>query len=474
MLARDARNILIPILLLAGLLAGLVALFESRYQHLTDLSVRITRTQDRQKSLAEFRRLMSELEASQRGFLVAEDSAHLALMRSALPRIGATLRDLGKSYARDRVAGGAEAVGQLSKLSIERLTQLRQGLELYAAGGPARAAAYIREGQGLRTSNALRDALRTLDVAESERLVNALSLWLTDLRTTRWAMGGAALLNALLLAWLGVFLFREMRRKSRESSELQRLVDARTAELATLSSYLQNVAEREKQALSRELHDSLGGLLVATKMDVAWLRRRLRVAEPELEQRFDRILEALDRGVDLKRRIVENLRPTLLDSMGLFAALRWQFDETCARAGLICTDNLPAEEAPLLSEASIALFRVAQESFTNILKHSQASAAELDVTMKDGLFVLSIRDNGRGMTQDEKLLRFSHGLSGMRHRIQALGGRWQALARERGGTEIRVEIPLVNVLAEHTGAGEPSSGVTPSGTTPRGAVGAAG
>jgi signal transduction histidine kinase len=160
--------------------------------------------------------------------------------------------------------------------------------------------------------------------------------------------------------------------------------------------------------------------------------------------------------------------------MGLFAALRWQFDETCARAGLICTDNLPAEEAPLLSEASIALFRVAQESFTNILKHSQASAAELDVTMKDGLFVLSIRDNGRGMTQDEKLLRFSHGLSGMRHRIQALGGRWQALARERGGTEIRAEIPLANVLAEHTGAGEPSSGVTPSGTTPRGAVGAAG
>jgi signal transduction histidine kinase len=395
-------------------------------------------------------------------------------MRSALPRNGTTLRDLGKSYARDRVAGGAEAIEQLSKLSIERLTQLQQGLEPYAAGGPARAAAYIREGQGLRTSNALRDALRTLDVAESERLVNALSAWLTDLRTTRWAMGGAALLNALLLAWLGVFLFREMRRKSRESSELQRLVDARTAELATLSSYLQNVAEREKQALSRELHDSLGGLLVATKMDVVWLRRRLRVADPELEHRFERIQEALDRGVDLKRRIVENLRPTLLDSMGLFAALRWQFDETCARAGLICTDNLPAEETPLLSEAAIALFRVAQESFTNILKHSQATAAELDVTMKDGLFVLSIRDNGRGMAQDEKSLRFSHGLSGMRHRIQALGGRWQALARERGGTEIRVEIPLANVLAQERGAGEPSSGLTPSGTTPRGAVGAAG
>jgi signal transduction histidine kinase len=467
MLARDARNVLVPILVLAGLLAGLVVLFESRYQHLTELSVRITRTQDRQKSLAEFRRLISEVEASQRGFLLAEDSAHLELMRGALPRISVALRELEKSYSRDALPEGAVAVRQLEVLSVERLGQLRHGLELYASQGSGPAAANIRERTGLKTSNALRDAVRTLDVAESERLVTALSLWLHDLRTTRWAMGGAALLNALLLASLGVFLFREMRRKSRESTELHRLVDARTAELATLSSYLQNVAESEKQALARELHDSLGGLLVATKMDVAWLRRRLRAADPELENRFERIQEALDRGVDLKRRIVENLRPTLLDSMGLFSALRWQFGETCGRAGLNCTDNLPADELALLSEASIALFRVAQESFTNILKHSQATSAELQVTMNDGLFVLSVRDNGRGMTQDEKLLRFSHGLSGMRHRIQALGGRWQALAREHGGTEIRVEVPLANVLAEEAGTGG-------SGTTPRGAVGATG
>ncbi|HJS21558.1 MAG TPA: CHASE3 domain-containing protein [Steroidobacteraceae bacterium] len=466
MLARDARNVLIPILVLAGLLAGLVVLFESRYQHLTELSVRITRTQDRQKSLAEFRRLVSEVEASQRGFLLTEDRAHLALLRSALPRIGATLRELSKSYARDRVDSGGAAVAQLERLSVDRLSQLKHGLELYGSQGPAAAADYIGSGSGLRTSNALRDAVRTLDVAESERLVSALSLWLQDLRTTRWAMGGAALLNMLLLVWLGVFLFREMRRRSRESSELHRLVDARTAELATLSSYLQSVSEREKQALARELHDSLGGLLVATKMDVVWLRRRLRVADPELEKRFERIQEALDRGVDLKRRIVENLRPTLLDSMGLFCALRWQFEETCGRAGLLCTDNLPAEETPLLSEASIALFRVAQESFTNILKHSQATSAALEVTMNDGVFVLSIRDNGRGMVLDERLLRGSHGLSGMRHRIQALGGRWQALARERGGTEIRVEVPLANVLAEPAGAGG-------SGTTPLGAMSAA-
>lgn len=467
MFARDARNVWVPILILAGLLTGLVVLFEGRYQHLTDLSVRISRTQDRQKSLGEFRRLLSEAEAAQRGFLLSEDAAHLELLRSALPRIGTVLRELAKSYARDGVAEGGASVAQLEKLTVEHLTQLKQGLELYSSQDTEGAAEYIRTGTGLKTANALRDAVRTLDVAESERLLKALTSWLENLRTTRWAMAGAALLNAVLLVWLGVFLLREMRRRSREASELQQLVDARTSELATLSSYLQNVAEREKQTLARELHDSLGGLLVATKMDVAWLRRRLRAADPELELRFERIQEALDRGVDFKRRIVEDLRPTLLDSMGLFSALRWQFEETCVRAGLTCKDTLPAEEAQLLSEAAIALFRVAQESFTNILKHSQATAAELDVSMKDGVFVLSIRDNGRGLPQDEKLLRFSHGLSGMRHRVQALGGRWQALAREHGGTEIRVEVPLANVLGEQSGAGG-------SGATPRGAVGAAG
>jgi signal transduction histidine kinase len=290
--------------------------------------------------------------------------------------------------------------------------------------------------------------------AQSGRPQSGLWRWLDERHSTSRAIVGATLLNVLLLALLGVFLFREMRRKGRESAELQRLVRARTVELATLSSYLQNIAEREKQALARELHDALGGLLVATKMDVAWLRRRMRTADPELELRFARIQDALNRGVDLKRRIVEDLRPTLLDSMGLFAALRWHFNETCRRAGLTCSDKLPEQEANLSSEASIALFRVAQESFTNILKHSHATAAELEVAMSDDVLLLSIRDNGRGITQDESVLRRSHGLSGMRHRVEALGGRWQMLPRESGGTEIRVDVPLTGILADRNAAAD--------------------
>ena len=206
------------------------------------------------------------------------------------------------------------------------------------------------------------------------------------------------------------------------------------------------MTEREKQSLSRELHDALGGLLVATKMDVAWLHARLRNADPDMELRWKRILESLDRGVDLKRRVVESLRPTLLDNMGLFAALRWQFDETCSRNGIRCTHRLPVVEPQFTNDAAIALFRVAQESFTNILRHAQASEAQMDIDIRDDEFVLTINDNGRGLPATSDAMRRGHGLAGMKHRVHALGGQCVIVRRESGGTQVRVTIPLANLL----------------------------
>jgi len=214
----------------------------------------------------------------------------------------------------------------------------------------------------------------------------------------------------------------------------------------SLSNHLQEVSEREKQSLSRELHDSLGGLLVATKMDVAWLHARLRSADPDLELRWIRILESLDRGVDLKRRVVESLRPTLLDNMGLFAAIRWQFDESCSRNGIRCTHQLPAVEPLFTNDSAIALFRVAQESFTNILRHSEATEAALDISVQGDDFVLSISDNGRGLPLAADATVRGHGIAGMKHRVNALGGQCVIERRESGGTQVRVTIPLSNLL----------------------------
>src|ERR1700749_5294591 len=102
----------------------------------------------------------------------------------------------------------------------------------------------------------------------------------------------------------------------RQELELEQQVEARTSELTALSTHLQGVSEQEKSARPRELHDELGGLLVAARMDLSWLQQRLPTSDPAIEQRFKRIHESLSAGVDLKRRVVEELRPTLLDNMG--------------------------------------------------------------------------------------------------------------------------------------------------------------
>ena len=194
---------------------------------------------------------------------------------------------------------------------------------------------------------------------------------------SRWTTIAATIFNMLLVGVASRLVYLDMRRRVQLTAELrdqklqlERKVEERTRELVELSTHLQSVAEREKASLARELHDELGGLLVGARMDISWAEQHLTKSDTDLKQRLHRVQQNLSAGVDLKRRIIEELRPTLLDNVGLFAALRWQMKETCGRAGLKCIESYPDEEPRFKSEASIALFRIAQEAFSNILKHS--------------------------------------------------------------------------------------------------------
>src|ERR1700733_12898354 len=134
----------------------------------------------------------------------------------------------------------------------------------------------------------------------------------------------------------------------------------RETELSELAANLQTIAESEKILLARQLHDELGGALVGAKMDLSWLRRRIGSTDPEVVARWDRLERALETGIAFKRRMVEQLRPTLLDNLGFYAAARWLVEETCAEAGLKCELDLPLPEPLLTKGEGIALFRVPQ------------------------------------------------------------------------------------------------------------------
>ena len=183
--------------------------------------------------------------------------------------------------------------------------------------------------------------------------------------------------------------------------------------------------------------------------NLSWLQQRLPTGDPAIEQRFRRIHESLSAGVDLKRRVVEELRPTLLDNMGLFAALRWQFKETCRRAGLKCTETIPDSEPKFNPDAAIGVFRIAQEALTNILKHAEAKSADLLIGIDCDTFLLRVSDDGKGIPPSRLQTITSHGLASMRHRISALGGSWEVRSPSSGGTTVIALIPLRRMLLTH-------------------------
>ena len=191
--------------------------------------------------------------------------------------------------------------------------------------------------------------------------------------------------------------------------------------------HLQTVTEREKAGLARELHDELGGLLVAASMDVAWLEREIGAAPEsprsgELRRRLGRLKDCLAGAVDIKRKIIEELRPTLLDNVGLFAALRWLVSTTAARTGLASVIRFPAAEPHFKPDAAIALFRMAQEGIGIVLESKWVQSITLVLGGSGDRITLLVTGHGESHSPDEKTRTQSYELAAIRHRMAALAG----------------------------------------------------
>jgi signal transduction histidine kinase len=272
-------------------------------------------------------------------------------------------------------------------------------------------------------------------------------MWVMSLSITAIAV----ICNVLLVVVAACLIYPYLHRRARQTEELrdqklrlEREVDERTRELQELSTHLQSLAEREKASLARELHDELGGLLVGALMDISWADQHLAETEVDMKQRLRRVHQNLASSIDLKRRIIEELRPTLLDNVGFIAALRWQLKETCARAGFKCNEYFPGEEPRLNPDAAIALFRIAQEAFANLIKHSGAKTVDVALDIDDDTVVFRITDDGKGISSANKSGGL-HLLASMRHRVRALGGTFDVSPSPTGGV-LDVRIPIARAL----------------------------
>jgi signal transduction histidine kinase len=224
-----------------------------------------------------------------------------------------------------------------------------------------------------------------------------------------------------------------------DTRELDRLVESRTLELSALSNHLQSLAEKEKSTLARTLHDELGGLLTAAKMDLSWLQSR--VDTPAYQERLAQLGSVLDEAMSLKRRVVEDLRPSLLDHFGLATALRAYVDSACAKAGLQADIHVPEDCGPIPKEIAIALFRIVQEGLSNIIRHAGARRVRLDLTSDGANYAFTLSDDGSGFDQKDPGAPWPHGIMGMQQRVRALGGRFLLESNSGTGTTLSVSVP---------------------------------
>jgi signal transduction histidine kinase len=220
---------------------------------------------------------------------------------------------------------------------------------------------------------------------------------------------------------------------------LEKRVEARTRELSALSTHLQQLAEKEKSELARNLHDELGGLLTAAKMDLSWLQGRI-TGDAAIEQRLHQLGAVLDEAMDVKRRVVEELRPSLLDHFGLATALGSYVESVCRQSGLQADVAITADE-DFPRDIAIGLFRIVQEGMTNVVRHAHARGVRLELSSGRQIYRLNLVDDGCGIDLADPAFRWSHGLTGMRHRVSALGGRFSLVSARGAGTALRVELP---------------------------------
>jgi len=218
-------------------------------------------------------------------------------------------------------------------------------------------------------------------------------------------------------------------------------------ESSALIAHIQSASENQKALLARELHDELGGLLVGAVMDLAWAEQHLTAPAAELRQKLVRARQTLASAIDLKRRLIEDLRPTLLDNVGLFAALRWHVQAACSMASIACSISLPDEERRFGAHVPIALFRIVQEAFAVIIAQGHPTAAEFTVSATAQELSLEfvsqrIAEDGAAIDALEP-----HALTAVRYRTNALGGSFAYDANPAHGIRIRATFPLGELLA---------------------------
>ena len=390
-------------------------------------------------------RLMVDAEAAQRGYLLTGRTDYLEPYRNSIEALPETIAKLAAHYASR--PGHAKALARLEELIAVKLSELVTTLEMYDSGRTEAWREILLSDIGKEQMEAIRAAAELMLVDEAQAGEGARKEVYDALSVSRIGIGVTTVLSllALYLYLRQLHAVDQLRREQRDELQAERdqlnvEVKRRTAELTELSRHLVTAREDERSRLARELHDELGALLTTAKLDTARIKTRIGALSPEASERLIHLNETLNSGIALKRRIIEDLRPSSLSNLGLVAALEIQLREFAKASDLQVGSELAA--VALRPEAELTVYRLIQEAFTNISKYAHAKRVQVSLQVRDGVAEVSVTDDGIGFDPSTQKAS-AHGLVGMRYRVEAGGGELTVHSAPGQGTRVSATLPLV-------------------------------
>lgn len=407
-------------------------------------------------ALQELKTNLYKAESAQRGYLYTKRDAYVEPFNVAITDARANIERIEALII--RTSTGKEQLDGMNWLkaisaSLEaKAAEMKVTLNLVKSGKIQEAKQVMNLDEGLvemkrfmeYTDFVIQDQHKQLAAREEERK--------ETIAIARMSIVG----GALILIWLVVLVIKQLLAEIAIKSQLQQQVVRENAffedKLRDQSKLLRSLAldyqtdvERERQKLSRELHDELGSLFTATKMDISWVIKKLQNYTPEVAKevttKLRKTIGYVDQGIQYKRSIVQELHPSILTTFGFWPALNSLINDAAERNQWQLTLNLPDENTKLNETLSLVVYRIVQETLNNANKYAKATKVSVDIIIDLKHIKLEIEDNGVGM--DLKALNGNtHGLSGMKHRILAIGGHIEIVSEPGKGVLTRVLIPL--------------------------------
>ena len=440
---RKSRSMAIslPFALLAALL--LIGINEVGHKRSQDAVQAMSHGQQTRNAANRLLQSMLDAETGQRGYLLTGNEGYLEPYDKAVITVKTNLEELHTQYLHS-----TEDLQQFALLALavsRKLAEMELSLRLRRQGNEDAWKFILFTDVGREHMDSIRQLAHTLIERSSRKIQEHQSQIVQSLMLSRI---GIATVTAIGLLAFYMYLRqartlqqisqREQDVLEHERERLEGLVRERTASLSELASHLQQVREDERGFLARELHDELGALLTSAKLDVARLKSKIDHQAPDIAERLKHLNETLNSGIALKRRIIEDLRPSSLSNLGLTAALEILTREHAEGSGIEVETNLEAVE---LTEATqLTVYRLVQEALTNISKYAKAKKVLVTVHGYPTHAAVQVRDDGAGF-DPAGVGPTSHGLAGMRHRVEAAGGRLTITSSPDSGTLISAVLP---------------------------------